>query len=98
MLLKAGAWDKIGIFLVHCLLLGKEKKPSLPVLTKLVSGVVLESPRLVMLGDFNIHIEAALSGVFQDLMTSITTTGYPKWYLPLPMSQATLQTWSSVQV
>ena len=30
--------------------------------SELVSGVVLESPQLVVLGDFNIYAEAGLSG------------------------------------
>ena len=44
---------------------------SMSELTELVLGVVLGSPQLVVLGDVNIHAEAALSGVAQDFMTTM---------------------------
>ena len=37
--------------------------------------MVLESPRFVVLGDFSICAKAALSGLAQDLMSSMTTMG-----------------------
>ncbi|XP_061490084.1 uncharacterized protein LOC133388035 [Rhineura floridana] len=71
--LKLGGRDRIGILLVYhpprC------STVSLPELAGVVSGLVLESPRLVVLGDFNIHAETALSGVAQDFMASMTTMG-----------------------
>lgn len=48
---------------------------SFPNLAEMVLGLVVESPWLVVLGDFNIHTETAVAGVDQDLMTSIATMG-----------------------
>ncbi|KAF7239452.1 Platelet-activating factor acetylhydrolase [Varanus komodoensis] len=42
---------------------------------QVVSGVMLESPRLLVLGDFNIHAQGILSGAVQDIMAGMTTVG-----------------------
>ena len=41
---------------------------SLPKLTEVVLDLVLRTPRLLVLGDFNIHVEAALTAAAQDFM------------------------------
>ena len=41
----------------------------------MVTAALLRSPRLLVLGDVNIHAEAALSGAAQDFMVSMTTMG-----------------------
>lgn len=46
---------------------------SLPELSKAVSDLVLELPKLVFLGDANIHAEAPEEGATQDFMMSMTT-------------------------
>ncbi|XP_053229031.1 uncharacterized protein LOC128406005 [Podarcis raffonei] len=54
------------------------KKPtegSLPEMTELVLEAVLGTPRLLVLGDFNIHVETAGSGASQDFMAAMTTMG-----------------------
>ena len=55
-----GARDGIGILLGYrapC-----DPAISLPELADFVSAALLESPRLLVLGDFNIHVEAETSG------------------------------------
>ena len=70
MYLKVGAWGRILlVYLPPCCSI-----VSILELAKLVLVVVLESPWLV-LGDFNVHAEALLSGVTQDVMSSMTTMG-----------------------
>ena len=52
-----GARDGIGILLGY-----RDPATSLPELADFVSTALLESPRLLGLGDFNIHAEAEISG------------------------------------
>ena len=66
--------DLNRILLSHCPSCGWT--PSFPGLTEVVSGVVLEFSHLV-LGEFNIHADAALSGVTQDFMTFKIIMGLP---------------------
>ena len=48
---------------------------SLPELTEIVSDLALRTPRLLVLGDLNIHAEATLTGVTQDFIATMTTMG-----------------------
>lgn len=51
---------------------------SIPELSGEVLGVVLRNPKWVVLGDFSVHVEAALTEAVQDFMTSMTSRGlYP---------------------
>lgn len=70
--LKVRDLDKIGVLLVYNPPHGTTT--SLPDPTEFV----LETPRLNVLGDFNIHAEAVLSGVSRDVMISM---GLSKWHL-----------------
>ncbi|KAF7239822.1 Craniofacial development protein 2 [Varanus komodoensis] len=68
-----GNRDRLGILLVY-------RAPfcptvSLPELTETVSDLVLRTPRMLVLGDFNIHAEASLTGAAQDFMASMTAMG-----------------------
>ncbi|KAF7252108.1 putative uncharacterized transposon-derived protein F52C9.6, partial [Varanus komodoensis] len=68
-----GDRDRLGILLVY-------RAPfcptvSLPELTDTVSDLVLRTPRMLVLGDFNIHAEASLTGAAQDFMASMTAMG-----------------------
>ncbi|KAF7247270.1 Netrin receptor UNC5B [Varanus komodoensis] len=68
-----GDRDRLGILLVY-------RAPfcptvSLPELTETVSDLVLRTPRMLVLGDFNIHAEASLTGAAQDFMASMTAMG-----------------------
>ena len=51
---------------------------SLPELMEVVSDLVLRTPRLLVLGDCNIHAEAALTGAAQDFMAAMTIMGLSK--------------------
>ena len=68
-----GQRDRFGILLVYrpprC------STDSLAELTEVVAAALLKSPRLLVLGDVNIHAEAALSGAAQDFMVSMATMG-----------------------
>ena len=69
-----GLRDRLGILLVYrppCCV----STVSLPELTEVVSDLLLRTPRLLVLADLNIHAEAALSGVAQDFMATMTTMG-----------------------
>ncbi|XP_053151089.1 uncharacterized protein LOC128344612 [Hemicordylus capensis] len=71
--LRVGLRDRLGILLVY-------RPPrctsvSLPELAGVVSEVALGSPRLIVLGDFNVHAEAPLVGAAQDFMASMATMG-----------------------
>ncbi|KAF7254272.1 putative RNA-directed DNA polymerase from transposon BS, partial [Varanus komodoensis] len=48
---------------------------SLPELTEIVSELVLKTPRMLVLGDFNLHAETVLTGVVLDFMTSMAAMG-----------------------
>ncbi|KAF7252318.1 Solute carrier family 22 member 7 [Varanus komodoensis] len=48
---------------------------SLPELMEIVSDLVLKTPRMLVLGDFNLHAETGLTGVAQDFMASMTAMG-----------------------
>uniref|UniRef100_A0A803SSU4 Reverse transcriptase domain-containing protein n=2 Tax=Anolis carolinensis TaxID=28377 RepID=A0A803SSU4_ANOCA len=41
----------------------------------MVSGLALESQRLIVLGDFNVHAETTLTGAAQDFMATMATMG-----------------------
>ncbi|KAF7250183.1 putative RNA-directed DNA polymerase from transposon BS [Varanus komodoensis] len=68
-----GYGDRLGILLVY-------RAPfcptvSLPELTEIVSDLVLRTPRMLVLGDFNLHAESGLTGAAQDFMASMTAMG-----------------------
>ncbi|KAF7247959.1 putative RNA-directed DNA polymerase from transposon BS [Varanus komodoensis] len=68
-----GDRDRLGILLVY-------RAPfcptvSLPELTETVSDLVLRTPRMLVLGDFNLHAEASLTGAAQDFMASMMAMG-----------------------
>ncbi|KAF7251817.1 putative RNA-directed DNA polymerase from transposon BS [Varanus komodoensis] len=44
-------------------------------LTETVSDLVLRTPRMLVLGDFNLHAESGLTGAAQDFMASMTAMG-----------------------
>ncbi|KAF7253384.1 hypothetical protein EYD10_00388 [Varanus komodoensis] len=44
-------------------------------LTEIVSDLVLRTPRMLVLGDFNLHAESGLTGAAQDFMASMTAMG-----------------------
>ena len=67
---------------------------SLPELTEVVSDLVLRIPRLLVLGDLNIHAKAALTGAAQDFMDAMTTMGLSQCVIG-PMHEAILWTWFS---
>ncbi|KAF7250260.1 EGF-like repeat and discoidin I-like domain-containing protein 3 [Varanus komodoensis] len=48
---------------------------SLPELTEIVSDLVLKTPRMLVLGDFNLHAETVLTGAAQDFMASMMAMG-----------------------
>ena len=58
--MRIGARDGIGILLGYRA--PRDPATSLPELADFVSAALLESPRLLVLGDFNIHAEAEVSG------------------------------------
>ena len=67
-----GLRDRLGILLVYhppCCV----PTVSLPELTEVVSDMVLRTPRLLVLGDLNIHAQAALTGAGQDFIAAMTT-------------------------
>ncbi|KAF7243052.1 putative RNA-directed DNA polymerase from transposon BS [Varanus komodoensis] len=68
-----GDRDRLGILLVYhapfCPTI------SLPELTEIVSDLVLRTPRMLVLGDFNLHAETDLTGAAQDFMASMTAMG-----------------------
>ncbi|KAF7241902.1 Non-homologous end-joining factor 1 [Varanus komodoensis] len=68
-----GERDRLGILLVYrapfCLAV------SLSELTETVSDLVLRTPRMLVLGDFNLHAESGLTGAAQDFMASMTAMG-----------------------
>lgn len=47
-------------------------------LADVVSDVVLRTPRLLVLGDLNIHAKAVLSGPARDFRDTMTTLGLPQ--------------------
>ncbi|KAF7251550.1 hypothetical protein EYD10_03015 [Varanus komodoensis] len=55
--------------------LSKCPSDSLPELTEIVSDLVLKTPRMLVLGDFNLHAETVLTGAAQDFMASMTAMG-----------------------
>ncbi|KAF7253695.1 hypothetical protein EYD10_00878 [Varanus komodoensis] len=68
-----GDRDRLGILLVY-------RAPfcptvSLPELTETVSDLVLRTPSMLVLGDFNLHAETGLTGAAQDFMASMTAMG-----------------------
>ncbi|KAF7244207.1 Autophagy-related protein 17 [Varanus komodoensis] len=48
---------------------------SLPELTEIISDLVLRNPRMLVLGDFNLHAETGLTRAAQDFMVSMTAIG-----------------------
>ncbi|KAF7238196.1 WD repeat-containing protein on Y chromosome [Varanus komodoensis] len=68
-----GDRDRLGILLVYrapfC------PSDSLTELTEIVSDLVLKTPRMLVLGDFNLHAETGLTGAVQDFMASMTAMG-----------------------
>ncbi|KAF7246310.1 Tyrosine-protein kinase Yes, partial [Varanus komodoensis] len=48
---------------------------SLPELTEIVSDLVLKTPRMLVLGDFNLHAEMVLTGAAQDFIASMAAMG-----------------------
>ncbi|KAF7239258.1 hypothetical protein EYD10_14085 [Varanus komodoensis] len=48
---------------------------SLPELTQIVLDLVLKTPRMLVLGDFNLHAEMVLTGAAQDFMASMAAMG-----------------------
>ncbi|KAF7234862.1 50S ribosomal protein L1 [Varanus komodoensis] len=68
-----GNRDRLGILLVYhapfC------PTDSLPELTEIVLDLVLRTPRMLVLGDFNLHAETVLTGVAQDFMASMVAMG-----------------------
>ena len=80
-----GSRDRLGILLVYrppCCV----PTVSLPELTEAVSDLVLRTPRLLVLGDLNIHAEAALTGAAQDFMAAMTTMGLSQCVIGPTMS------------
>ena len=79
-----GARDGIGILLGYCTL--HDPAISLPELADFISAAVLESPRFLVLGDFNVHAEADVSG--------LALSSWRPW-LPwtCPNMSVTLATW-----
>ncbi|KAF7251291.1 Dystrophin, partial [Varanus komodoensis] len=68
-----GDRDRLGILLVY-------RAPfcptvSLPELTEIISDLVLRTPRMLVLGDFNLRAETGLTGAAQDFMASMTAMG-----------------------
>ncbi|KAF7253167.1 Xanthine dehydrogenase/oxidase [Varanus komodoensis] len=68
-----GNRDRLGILLVY-------RAPfcptvSLPELMEIISDLVLRTPRMLVLGDFNLHAETGLTGAAQDFMASMTAMG-----------------------
>ncbi|KAF7253150.1 hypothetical protein EYD10_01179 [Varanus komodoensis] len=68
-----GDQDRLGILLVY-------REPfcptdSLPKLTEIVSNLVLKTPRMLVLRDFNLHAETVLTGAAQDFMASMAVKG-----------------------
>ena len=55
-----GARDGIGILLCYCA--PHDPATSLPELADFVSAALLGFPKLLVLGDFNVHVEAETSG------------------------------------
>ncbi|KAF7248685.1 Targeting protein for Xklp2-B [Varanus komodoensis] len=53
----------------------KPSENSLPELTETVSDLVLRTPRMLVLGDFNLHAETVLTGAAQDFMAAMTAMG-----------------------
>lgn len=72
---------RIGILLAYCP--SHTPQVSLPELTEAILDLTLRMLRFAVLGSFNIHTEAALTGASQDFMAAMTTMGYPRtfWYL-----------------
>ncbi|KAF7245399.1 RNA-directed DNA polymerase from mobile element jockey [Varanus komodoensis] len=71
--LALGDRDRLGILLVY-------RAPfcptdSLPELTEIISDLVLKTPRMLVLGDFNLHAETDLTSAAQDFMASMMATG-----------------------
>ncbi|KAF7251034.1 putative RNA-directed DNA polymerase from transposon BS [Varanus komodoensis] len=52
-----------------------DSKISLPELTEIVSDLVLRTPRMLVLGDFNLHAETGLTRAVQDFMASMMAMG-----------------------
>ncbi|KAF7254753.1 Formin-2, partial [Varanus komodoensis] len=48
---------------------------SLPELTEIALDLVLKTPRMLVLGDFNLHAETVLTGAAQDFMASMVAMG-----------------------
>ncbi|KAF7251996.1 hypothetical protein EYD10_02591 [Varanus komodoensis] len=48
---------------------------SLPELMEIVSDLVFKTPRMLVLGDFNLHAEMVLTGAAQDFMASMAAMG-----------------------
>ncbi|KAF7245196.1 Receptor-type tyrosine-protein phosphatase mu [Varanus komodoensis] len=68
-----GNRDRLGILLVYrvpfC------PTDSLPELTEIVSDLVLRTPRMLVLGDFSLHVEMDLTRAAQNFMASMTAMG-----------------------
>ncbi|KAF7235047.1 Vomeronasal type-2 receptor 26 [Varanus komodoensis] len=68
-----GERDRLGILLVYRALFCPAV--SLSELTETVLDLVLRTPRMLVLGDFNLHAEAGLTGAAQDFMASMKAMG-----------------------
>ena len=69
-----GSRNRLGILLVYhppCCL----PRVSLPELKEVISDLVVKTPRLLLLGDLNLHAEATLTGAVQNFMATMTTMG-----------------------
>ncbi|KAF7253354.1 Fibroblast growth factor receptor 2 [Varanus komodoensis] len=68
-----GDRDRLGILLVYCALFCRTV--SLPELTEIIWDLVLRTPRMLVLGDFNLHAETGLTRAAQDFMASMMAMG-----------------------
>lgn len=71
--LKLGNQDRVGYTLVYQF--PHHPAVSLPELSSVLSDVLLESSRLVALGEFNIHTKALHDRAVQDFMAYMATMG-----------------------
>ena len=66
-----GAREGIGILLGYRD--SRDPAISLPELADFVSAALLRSPRLLVLGDFNIHVEAETSGLALEFLETMAS-------------------------
>lgn len=56
-------------------------------LREIIFGVVLETSRLLVLGNFNIYTEAALTGTAEELIASVAFMEFTQFILELPQER-----------